>query len=63
VAELLVNGFREHEPEGFPDTGVALAEVRRSLDPERLSRAAVEPPGTAFGWIGGIRHYRGRAWP
>ncbi len=62
VAELLVDGFREHEPEAFPDTGVALAEVRRSFDPQRLSRVAVEAPGTALGWIGGIPHNRGRAW-
>jgi aminoglycoside 6'-N-acetyltransferase I len=62
VAELLVEGFRDHEPEAFPDTGVALAEVRRSFEPQRLSRVAVDPPGTALGWIGGIAHYRGRAW-
>jgi aminoglycoside 6'-N-acetyltransferase I len=62
VAELLVEGFREHEPEAFPDMGVALAEVRRSFDQERLSRVAVATSGAALGWIGGIRHYRGRAW-
>jgi aminoglycoside 6'-N-acetyltransferase I len=62
VAELLVEGFREHEPEAFPDMGVALAEVRHSFDPDRLSRVAVATSGTALGWVGGIRHYRGRAW-
>lgn len=34
VAELLVEGFREHEPEAFPDMGAALSEVRRSFEPE-----------------------------
>jgi aminoglycoside 6'-N-acetyltransferase I len=62
VAELLVEGFREQEPEAFPDMGVALAEVRRSFEPDRLSRVAVAAAGKALGWIGGIRHYRGRAW-
>jgi aminoglycoside 6'-N-acetyltransferase I len=62
VARLLVDGFREHEPDAFPDMKTALAEVRKSFDPGRLSRVAVEPPGTALGWIGGIRHYRGRSW-
>jgi aminoglycoside 6'-N-acetyltransferase I len=62
VARLLVNGFGEHEPDAFPDMKTALAEVRRSFDPERLSRVAVGPTGTALGWIGGIRHYRGRTW-
>jgi hypothetical protein len=32
VARLLVNGFREQEPDAFPDMGVALSEVRRSFD-------------------------------
>jgi aminoglycoside 6'-N-acetyltransferase I len=45
VAELLVEGFREHEPEAFPDTGVALAEVRRSFEPARLSRVAAKRVG------------------
>lgn len=62
VAELLVEGFRDHEPEAFPDTGAALAEVRQSFDPQRLSRVAVDASGAAVGWIGGISHYRGRAW-
>ena len=62
VARLLVDGFREHEPDAFPDVQVALAEVRKSSDRERLRRVAVEAPGTALGWIGGIRHYRGRSW-
>jgi aminoglycoside 6'-N-acetyltransferase I len=31
VAEVLVEGFREHESEAFPDMGAALAEVRRSM--------------------------------
>jgi aminoglycoside 6'-N-acetyltransferase I len=62
VARLLVDGFREQEPEAFPDMRTALAEVRRSFGPGRLSRVAVEPPGTALGWIGGLRLYRGRTW-
>jgi aminoglycoside 6'-N-acetyltransferase I len=62
VARLLVDGFREQEPEAFPDMRTALAEVRRSFGSGRLSRVAVEPPGTALGWIGGLRLYRGRTW-
>ena len=62
VARLLVDAFREHEPDYLPDLKAALAEVRRSFGPERLSRVAVEPPGNALGWVGGIRRYRGRTW-
>ncbi len=62
VAQLLVDGFREQEPNAFLDVKAALAEVRESFGPERLSRVAVERPGAAVGWIGGIRVYRGRTW-
>jgi aminoglycoside 6'-N-acetyltransferase I len=62
VARLLVDGFRELEPDAYPDMTAALSEVRQSFGPDRPSRAAVESPGTALGWIGGIRHYRGHAW-
>ena len=62
VARLLVEGFGEQEPDAFPDMRSALAEVRKSFGPGRLSRVAVDPPRTALGWIGGIRLYRGRTW-
>jgi hypothetical protein len=43
VARLLVDAFRAHEPDYLPDVRAALAEVRGSSGPERLSRVAGRP--------------------
>lgn len=62
VAELLVEAFRENWPEAWPDTAAALAEVRESFEPGRISRVALADDGTVLGWIGGIRQYDGHVW-
>ena len=62
VAAVLVEGFRESAPESWPDLDSALAEVRASLQPGRISRVALDETGAVLGWIGGIPAYRGRAW-
>jgi aminoglycoside 6'-N-acetyltransferase I len=62
VATLLVDGFREHAPESWPDLAAGLAEVRESLQPDRISRVALAEDGTVLGWIGGIPQYDGRVW-
>lgn len=62
VAGLLVDGFREHEPDAFPNLEAGLREVRKSFAEGRLSRVALDEAGVAVGWIGGIRQYRGRVW-
>lgn len=62
VATLLVDGFREHAPESWPDLATGLAEVRESLHPDRISRVALAEDGAVLGWIGGIRQYDGRVW-
>ncbi|HEX2095560.1 MAG TPA: GNAT family N-acetyltransferase [Longimicrobiaceae bacterium] len=62
AAELLVEGFREYWPEAWPDLDSALAEVRESFAPDRISLAARDPEGRVVGWIGGIRQYDGLVW-
>jgi aminoglycoside 6'-N-acetyltransferase I len=62
LALLLVEGFREHWPEAWPNLEAALAEVRASLQTDHLSRVATGDDGTVLGWIGGIPQYRGRVW-
>ena len=62
AAALLVEGFREHWPEAWPDMDSALEEVREMLVPSRLCRAAVDDDGAVLGWIGGIPEYDGRVW-
>jgi aminoglycoside 6'-N-acetyltransferase I len=62
AAALLVEGFREHWPDAWPDMEAALQEVRESLQSDRISRAAVDQKGTILGWIGGISEYDGHVW-
>jgi aminoglycoside 6'-N-acetyltransferase I len=62
VAAMLVAGFAAHGPSGWPDLEAAVAEVRESLDAERISRIALDADDTVVGWIGGIVDYGGRVW-
>lgn len=62
VAQLLVEAFRENWPEAWPDMAAALAEVRESFAPDRISRVALADDGTVLGWVGGIRQYGGHTW-
>lgn len=60
VAALLVAGFRDSH--AWPDLESAMAEVRESLAPQRISRVAVDEHDTALGWIGGAEQYHGHVW-
>ncbi|MEW6308335.1 MAG: GNAT family N-acetyltransferase [Bacillota bacterium] len=62
AAALLVEGFREHAPEAWPDMGSALEEVREAFTGGRIVRAAVRADGLLLGWIGGIPTYGGKVW-
>jgi aminoglycoside 6'-N-acetyltransferase I len=61
-AALLVDGFRAHWPEAWPDLDAALAEALEALAPGRIARVAVDADGAALGWIGGISSYDGHVW-
>lgn len=62
AARALMEGFAQHAPESWPDMGSALAEVRESFGPGRISRVALDQEGRVLGWIGGIQEYGGHAW-
>lgn len=62
VARLLVAGFAANWPDAWPDHAAALAEVRESLAPIRISRIARAAAGRILGWIGGIPQYHGHVW-
>ena len=62
VAELLVEGFKVHWPNAWPDLNAALKEVKASFGTDRISRAALDETGQVLGWIGGISHYGGKVW-
>jgi aminoglycoside 6'-N-acetyltransferase I len=62
IAAMLIEGFRESAPEAFPDLQTAIAEVRESFAPDRITRVAVDDGSKAVGWAGGISHYQGYTW-
>jgi aminoglycoside 6'-N-acetyltransferase I len=62
VATLLVEGFKEHWPDAWPDLESALQEVHESFETGRISRIALDESETVLGWIGGIRQYDGNVW-
>ncbi|GFP38091.1 aminoglycoside 6'-N-acetyltransferase I, partial [Candidatus Hakubella thermalkaliphila] len=62
AAALLVEGFKEHWPNVWPDMDAALKEAQESLGADRISRVAVDDNGAVLGWIGGIRQYNGNVW-
>jgi aminoglycoside 6'-N-acetyltransferase I len=62
AADLLVRGFKEHNPNAWPDIKAALAEVRETFQEGHLARIAVDKNDNVLGFIGGIRHYHGRSW-
>lgn len=62
VARLIVEGFKEHWPDAWPDLNSALQEVQESLGPDRISRIAVSDSNQVLGWIGGIKQYDGNVW-
>lgn len=62
VAAILVEAFREHWPDAWPDMESALEEVRESFEADRISRVAVNDNREVLGWIGGIPEYDGKVW-
>lgn len=63
AAKLLVEGFKIHWPEAWPDLPSALTEVIEAInDKDRICRLVVNQQGLVLGWIGGISQYRGKAW-
>ncbi|MEK6284787.1 MAG: hypothetical protein AABO57_03520 [Acidobacteriota bacterium] len=54
AARLLVDGFRDTGSEAWTNLDDALAEVRESFQPGRITRIAVDEGGNVQGWIGGI---------
>ncbi|MEG4852814.1 GNAT family N-acetyltransferase [Microcoleus sp. B5-D4] len=62
VARLILEGFKEHWPDAWPDLKSALQEVRESLEADRISRIAVADNNQVLGWIGGIKQYDGNVW-
>ncbi len=52
AAVLLVEGFKDHWPDAWPDMDAALAEVRESLGEGRISRVALDESSTRWSCAG-----------
>ena len=61
-ASLLLEGFKEHWPNAWPNLEAALQEVKESFGQERISRVAMSDSGEILGWISGIKQYDGHVW-
>ena len=62
VAALLIEGFKAHAPNAWPNMAAALEEVQESFGKDRISRIALDQSGEIVGWIGGLSHYDGNVW-
>jgi len=62
AATLLVEGFKEHWPNGWPTINAALEEVHEALEPGKICRVALDDQGQVLGWIGALPGYEGNAW-
>jgi aminoglycoside 6'-N-acetyltransferase I len=62
TAVMLMEGFKDHWPNAWPDLDDALNEVQKSFGLGRISRIAIDDNGTVLGWIGAIRQYHGNTW-
>jgi len=62
AAALLIECFKEHAPDAWPDMESALEEVKESFGTNRISRIAIDEEDSVLGWIGGISRYGGKAW-
>ncbi|MBN2005735.1 MAG: GNAT family N-acetyltransferase [Anaerolineae bacterium] len=63
AAILLVEGFKEHWPNAWPDMDAALEEVHEALEPGKINRIALDGDGvTLLGWVGAIPTYETTAW-
>lgn len=62
TATLLLEGFKEHWSDAWPNIEAALEEVLESFAADRISRIAVDSSGNVLGWIGGVSQYNGNVW-
>jgi aminoglycoside 6'-N-acetyltransferase I len=62
AANLLVDGFRGHWPNAWPDIKSAGEEVREALEAGKIARAALAEDGNLLGWVGAMPQYDNHAW-
>ena len=61
IAQLLVDGFREHWDDAYPTLEDGREEVEDSFEEGKITRVALDDDGTALGWIG-AQHFYSDVW-
>lgn len=62
TAQLLVEGFKTHWPNAWPELDSALEEVPDPFGQDRICWVTVNEEGFVLGWIGAISQYHGPTW-
>jgi aminoglycoside 6'-N-acetyltransferase I len=62
AANMLVEAFRVHWPNAWPDMQSAMKEMAEAIQPGKIARAAVDEKGAILGWVGAISEYDGQSW-
>lgn len=62
AATLLVDAFREHWPNAWPNIESARSEVQEALQEGKIAQAALDDSGNLLGWVGAVSKYEGNAW-
>lgn len=62
AAEMLVECFREHWSDAWPEIEDARDEIRMVAQPDHICRVALDDDSTVLGWIGGLPEYDGNVW-
>ena len=62
IANLLVEGFKQHWPSAWPDIESALEEVQECSGPDKVSLIAIYEDGTLLGWEAAAPQYDDHAW-
>src|SRR5687767_12776288 len=62
IAALLVEGFGDTGSAAWPSIEEAIIEVQESLQPDRISRMAIDEGNNVVGWIAGTQEYNGKVW-
>lgn len=62
AADLLFEGFKTNWSQAWPSVEQAILEVKDSLEPDKLSRIAIDDDNQVLGWIGAMAQYGGNVW-
>ena len=62
AAQMLVDCFRDHHPDAWPDLESGLETVHEALGADKICLGAFDDDGRLLGCIGGLPDYDGNVW-